>query len=105
MTYKVVFSATAGQEIREFLSYLSRYDEQTSKRFEAALSHVVESELAIIPNAYTWFWLTGSPYRGRLFSVSRRTAFWFVYTVDEDKSVVSVQRFWSASRNPAVFEI
>jgi mRNA-degrading endonuclease RelE of RelBE toxin-antitoxin system len=105
MTYEVVFSATAAREVEEWLEYLSRYDDRISEKYEMALSRVVEFELATIPNAYSWFWLTGHPYRGRLFTVSRRTAFWLVYTVDDTKRVVAVRRFWNASRDPSNFEL
>jgi hypothetical protein len=105
MIYEVVFSATARREAQEWLEYLSRYDERTSEKYESALSRIVEFELATIPNAYSWFWLTGRPYRGRLFTVSRRTAFWLVYTVDDEKRVVAVRRLWNASRDPSAFEL
>jgi hypothetical protein len=105
MTYEVVFSATAKREAEEWLEHLSRYDERTSEKYESALSRIIEFELATIPNAYSWFWLTGRPYRGRLFTVSRRTAFWLVYTVDDEKHVVAVQRFWNASRDPTTFQL
>jgi hypothetical protein len=105
MTYEVVFSATARREAEVWLEHLSKYDGSISEKYESALSRVIEYELATIPNSYSWFWLTGRPYRGRLFTVSRRTAFWLVYTVDDEKRVVAVRRFWNASRDPATFEL
>ena len=75
MNYAVALSAIAAREVEEWLEYLSRYDAQTSEKYEIALSRIIEFELATMPNAYSWFWLTGRPYRGRLFTVSRRTAF------------------------------
>ncbi len=105
MTYEVVFSATAKREADEWLEHLSQYDERTSQKYESALLRIVEFELAAMPNAYSWFWLTGRPYRGRLFTVSRRTAFWLVYTVDDVERIVAVRRFWNASSDPARFEL
>jgi plasmid stabilization system protein ParE len=105
MTYEVVFSATAKRETEQWLEHLSLYDHKTSQKYESALSRIIEFELATMPNAYSWFWLTGRPYRGRLFTISRRTAFWFVYTVDDEKRVVAVRRFWNASRSPSAFEL
>jgi mRNA-degrading endonuclease RelE of RelBE toxin-antitoxin system len=105
MTYEVVFSATARREAEEWLEHLSRYHDRISEKYESALSRIIEFELSTMPNAYSWFWLTGRPYRGRLFTVSRRTAFWLVYTVDDDKHVVAVRRFWNASRDPTTFQL
>jgi hypothetical protein len=105
MSYRVVFSAIAEREADEWLEYLSQHDEMASAKYESALMRVVDFELATMPNAFSWFWLIGRPYRGRPFTVSRRTAFWLIYTVDDDNRIVAVQRFWNASRNPATFEL
>jgi mRNA-degrading endonuclease RelE of RelBE toxin-antitoxin system len=105
MTYEVVFSATAERETEELLEYLSRYDENISEQYELSLSRIGEFELATISHSYFWFWLTGPPYRGRLFTVSRHTAFWLVYTVDDEKRVLAVRRFWNASRDPSKLKL
>lgn len=55
------------------------------------------------PATWSYFYLTGAPYRAYLFRVGRRTQFWIVYTIDEETKTVNVLRFWNASKDPENF--
>jgi plasmid stabilization system protein ParE len=98
--YDLRFDPVALNDVREFLSYLAEYDPEISARYEIQLETIFEVDLSEHPLRFSWFWLSGPPYRGRLFQVSRRTKFWIIYTVDEMRSRVDVLRFWNASRDP-----
>ncbi len=41
--------------------------------------------------------------RGYLYTVSRRTNFWIVYSINEDDKTVHVLRFWNSARDPETF--
>lgn len=49
---------------------------------------------------WSYFPLTGAPYRAYLFRVGRRTQYWIIYTVDEDARTVDILHFWNATRDP-----
>ena len=54
---------------------------------------------------WSYFPLTGAPYRGYLFRVGRRTQYWIIYTVDEDTRTVDVLLFWNAARDPETIDL
>jgi len=54
---------------------------------------------------WSYFPLTGAPYRAYLFRVGRRTQYWIVNTVDEGTRTVDVLNFWNASRDPESLEL
>jgi len=56
--------------------------------------------LAESPLTWSYFPLTGAPYRGYLFRVGRRTQYWIIYTVDEYSRIVDVLSFWNTARDP-----
>jgi hypothetical protein len=49
------------------------------------------------------FFLTGAPYRAKLFSVGR-TSFWIVYEVDELERTVNILKIWNSKQDPNDFE-
>jgi plasmid stabilization system protein ParE len=103
--YDVQFDPVALDEVMEFLAYLAEFDPDISARYEALLEQVIDSDLSQAPLRHAWFWKSGPPYRGRLFRVSRRTAFWVIYKVDEACRRVDVLRFWNASRDPSKLQL
>jgi plasmid stabilization system protein ParE len=89
------------EDIRCFLEYLADYDTELSVRYEAALEHLIDRDISEFPLRYPWFWLSGPPFRGCLFQVSRRTKFWIIYSADDTLNRVDILRFWNASRDPS----
>jgi hypothetical protein len=57
------------------------------------------------PLTWSYFPLTGMPYRAYLFRVGRRTQYWVVYTVDEEANTIDILSFWNAARNPASLDL
>ena len=105
MPYKLRFSARAIADIDEFTGYLSEISETLADDYISELSDMLERYIAARPLTWSFFHLTGAPYRAYLFRVSRRSAYWVVYRVDEESQSVYVVRFWHASRAPASFEL
>ena len=62
-------------------------------------------EIAESPKTWSYFYITGAPYRAYLFRAGRRTNFWIIHTIDDDTKTINVLRFWNATREPAAFEI
>jgi hypothetical protein len=71
----------------------------------AELAEAIAHHIKPRPAMWQHFFLTGAPYRAYLFKVSRRTAYWIVYSIDEDMEEINVLRFWNGSRDPEAFEI
>ena len=84
----------------EFADYLRKYSEEFANEQIDRLNHILSDNLAVSPLTWTYFPLTGAPYRAYLFRVGRRTHYWIVYTVDEDARTVDVLHFWNTSRDP-----
>ncbi len=105
MTYRVVRAPIAQREIVQFAAYAADYSEEWSREQFVRLNHILSVELAETPHLWGYFFITGAPYRAYLFRVGRRTQFWIVYTIDEEMKIVSVLRFWNASKDPENFRI
>jgi plasmid stabilization system protein ParE len=105
MTYRLTVSTAAQQDIREFLEWLNDYSPKIAAEHDRDLHDAIRS--LILPRPHTWpyFFVTGSPYRAYLYSVSRRTTYWLVYTINEDEKIVNVLRFWNSARNPKQFVV
>jgi len=100
MAYRIVIDELAQRDIDSFYEYLRRYSENTARKYVEAFYDVIERTMAEFPHSSSFFWELGAPYRAFLFTVSRRTAFWINYTVDESKKEARVLRFWNASSEP-----
>lgn len=105
MTYQVVKAPLAQDEMARFAAYAADYSDDWSREQFARLNHILSVELAEAPHQWSYFYLTGAPYRAYLFRVGRRTQFWIVYTIDEATKNVNVLRFWNASGNPEAFRV
>jgi plasmid stabilization system protein ParE len=101
MTFRLRIAPLAQRYIDEFAAYLSEYDEHLAIEQIDRLNHILSVRLAESPLTWSYFPLTGPPYRAYLFRVGRRTHYWVVYTVDEKAQTVDVLHFWNASRDPA----
>ena len=103
MTFRLRIDRLAQREIDEFAAYTSAYSDEFAAEQFARLSDTL-TEIAEAPLRWTYFVLTGAPYRASLFRVGRRTQYWIIYSVDEDERTVSVLRFWNASRDPGALD-
>jgi hypothetical protein len=103
--HRIIIENSALREIDAFLEWLSPLSPDAAFRQNSALIDVFQRELRYHPKLFSYFWITGPPYRARLFPVSRRTKFWIVYKVDDLEQSVNIIRFWNASANPADFEV
>lgn len=103
--FSIRFDRVAIEDIQDFLAYLDDFSPDVSSSFADSLKQVIDRDLGGNPLRYSWFWQSGPPFRARLFRVSRRTAYWIIYEVDEPNHRVTILRFWNASRDPAAFEL
>jgi mRNA-degrading endonuclease RelE of RelBE toxin-antitoxin system len=104
MAFRLFIDPIALLQIEQFAAYLRDYDERFAieqiERLDRALRLLGES-----PLTWSYFPLTGAPYRAYLFRVGRRTQYWIIYTVDEDSGTVDVLSFWNAARDPDSFDL
>jgi hypothetical protein len=105
MTFRVVRAQRAQTELARFAEYAADYSDDWAREQFARLERVFSRELAEAPQQWSYFYLTGAPYRAYLFRVGRRTQFWIVYTIDEDTNTVNILRFWNARGNSETFAI
>jgi mRNA-degrading endonuclease RelE of RelBE toxin-antitoxin system len=105
MTFRVRIDPLAQREIDDFAAYTSSYSEEFAVEQFARLDDILSRDLAESPLRWTYFVLTGAPYRAVLFRVGRRTQYWIIYTVDEEDRTVTILRFWKASRNPEALDL
>ena len=81
------------------------YSEQFSVEQIDRLDRILSVNLKQSPLTWSYFAFTGAPYRAYLFRVGRRTQYWIIYTVDEERRVVDILRFWNATRDPDALEL
>ena len=105
MAYRVRIAPRALRNIDEFAAYLAEYDEAYAIEQIDRLNQVLCVNLAQSPLTWSYFPLTGAPYRGYLFRVGRRTHYWIIYTVDEEAQTVDVLHFWNTHRDPESLEL
>lgn len=82
-----------------------RYDEGFAIEQIERLDRVIALNLGQSPLTWSYFPLTGAPYRAYLFRVGRRTHYWLIYTVDEDMRTVDLLHFWNAVRDPETLDL
>ena len=71
----------------------------------STLELAIERNVAERPLAWQFFFLTGAPFRAYHFKISRRSAYWVVYDVDEEQEAIDVLRVWHSAQNPDEFEL
>lgn len=101
MPFRVRIDPIALRQIDQFAAYLRDYSEDFSIEQIERLDRILHINLGEAPLTWSYFPLTGAPYRGYLFRVGRRTQYWIIYTVDEETHTVDILHFWNASRDPA----
>ena len=104
MTFSVRIDPIAQRFIDEFAVYLRDYSEAFAIEQIERLERVFSVTLRESPLTWSYFALTGPPYRAYLFRVGRRTQYWIVYTVDEEARTVDILHFWNASSDPATLD-
>jgi mRNA-degrading endonuclease RelE of RelBE toxin-antitoxin system len=105
MTYRVRIDPVAQRQIDQFAVYLRDYDEDFAIEQIERLDRILYANLAEAPLTWTYFPLTGAPYRGYLFRVGRRTHYWIIYTIDEDSRTVDILSFWNTARDPDAVDL
>jgi mRNA-degrading endonuclease RelE of RelBE toxin-antitoxin system len=100
MAYRLRIDPVALGQIDQFAAYLGDYSEDFAVEQIERLDTILRQNLGEAPLTWSYFPLTGAPYRAYLFRVGRRTQYWIIYTVDEDAGIVDILQFWSASRDP-----
>jgi mRNA-degrading endonuclease RelE of RelBE toxin-antitoxin system len=105
LTYRVRIDPLAHRQIDRFALYLSDYSEDFAIEQIERLNRILRVDLRESPLTWTYFPLTGAPYRSYLFRVGRRTQYWIIYTVDEDTRTVDVLSFWNTARDPDTLDL
>jgi mRNA-degrading endonuclease RelE of RelBE toxin-antitoxin system len=104
MPFRVRIAPLAQRHIDEFAAYLRDYSEDFALEQLDRLDRTLSLHLGETPFTWSYFAFTGAPYRAYLFRVGRRTQYWIIYTVDEDKRTVDILHFWNASRDPEALD-
>ena len=105
MAFDVFLTDEALADVGQIHDYLSAFDPKLADRILSELDRILRHDIAARPLIYAAFYLTGAPFRGRLFRISRRTQYWIVYEVDEVARLITILRIWNASRDPTAFEL
>jgi len=105
MTFRVRIDPVALRYIDEFAAYLRDYSEEFAIEQIERLDRIIAVNLGESPLTWSYFAFTGSPYRAYLFRVGRRTQYWIIYTVDEERRIVDILHFWNAMRDPESLEL
>ena len=105
MTFRVRIDPVAQRLIDEFAVYLRSYSEEFAIEQINRLDRIIAVNLGESPLTWSYFALTGAPYRAYLFRVGRRTQYWIVYTVDEENRTVDIIDFWNAAPDPDALDL
>ena len=92
MAYRVLFSREAEEDIHLLSNYLSRYSEDTARYYMNDLVSCIMRNVAVRPLTWQYFYLTGAPFRAYLYKISRRSAYWVVYQVNNTENAVDILR-------------
>ena len=105
MTFRVRIDPVALRQIDQFAAYLRDYSEDFAIEQIERLDRILRLNLGESPLSWSYFPLTGAPYRAYLFRVGRRTHYWIIYTVDEDSRTVNILAFWNTARDPETIDL
>ncbi len=95
-------SERARKDIREVFGYIRRQNAQIAGRHLVRLDASINS-IARSPTAWSHFFLTGAPYRAKLFEIGR-ASFWIVCRLDEATEAIEILRIWNSRQDPGEFE-
>jgi hypothetical protein len=105
MPFRVDITEYAQRDIDDLARYCRGYNAAFWEEQEARLARVFEIWFATTPQVWSFFFVTGAPYRAYLFEVGARTKCWIVYTIDEKALVVNVLRVLNAAQDPNEFRV
>jgi plasmid stabilization system protein ParE len=105
MSFRVEITDRAQLNIDEFARHCRDYSADFWNEQEARLAYIFEVRLASTPHTWTFFFVTGAPYRAFPYEVGVRTKLWIVYTIDEERKTVNVLRVWNTARDPDEFGV
>jgi plasmid stabilization system protein ParE len=94
----------AEQDIKSIAKWMLKGSAQAVLVFEQDLFKVIREHVLPSPYRWSYFHLTGQPYRAYLYAYSRWTSYWIVYEIDEAVGIVRILRIWHAARDPGEFE-
>jgi plasmid stabilization system protein ParE len=104
MKYEISIAKSALRDLDSLFNWLAPLNPNAAERHKQGVVETIERELRYHPKIFAHFWITGPPFRARLYHVSHRTKFWIVYHINGQRGVVTVVRLWNASRDPSKFE-
>ena len=105
MKYQVKATPRALWELAQFAESANAYGAMWARTQSARLERAILTEIAGAPHQWSYFYLTGAPYRAYLFRAGREIQYWIVYSVDDAAQTVNILRFWNASRDPDRFRL
>jgi len=105
MTFRVRIDPVALRHVDQFAAYLRDYSEDFAIEQIERLDRILRLNLGESPLTWSYFPLTGAPYRAYLFRVGRRTQYWIIYTVDEDSRTVDILSFWNTARDQETIDL
>jgi mRNA-degrading endonuclease RelE of RelBE toxin-antitoxin system len=105
MSYELRFAPRAERYIDELAAYLREYDEELATQQMDRLNRILTVNIQSSPLTWSYFPLTGPPFRAYLFRVGRRTQYWIIYEVDEDNRTIDIVHFWNTRRDPDTLEL
>lgn len=82
--------------------FLDQVDTSSARRHVNRLADAIE-QIAGRAHVYSFFFLTGAPYRAKLFEIGR-ASFWIVYRLDEANEAIEILRIWNSRQDPGEFE-
>jgi plasmid stabilization system protein ParE len=99
----VKLSDRAKADLRDIQIHLTDYSEAIAEKHVVRLAHSIDL-IGTQPFLWAYFFLTGAPYRAKLFFIGK-TSFWVVYELDESEQAVNILRIWNCKQNPEDFEL
>lgn len=103
--YDISIAPRAQHDALELIGWLAARSPVVASGASADLQFLTTRDLELNPKRFAYFWLSGPPFRARLYHLSRRTKYWIVNAVDDELLRVMIVRIWNASRDPAAFEL
>lgn len=101
-TYPVLWSSLAEEDFENIKIYLREYSAALALKHATRLVNAL-LQISLSPTTWSYFFITGHPYRARLFSIGSAT-YWIVYRIDEANKTVRLLRIWDSRQSPEGFE-
>jgi hypothetical protein len=103
MAWTVRRSSRFDEDALSLARYLSDYSDTLALAAINRLESLISNRIAEMPYSCPVFAAAGEPYRGCLYRIGRRAAFWIVFRVDDDRRTVILLRLWNSVREPDSF--